>query len=102
MVPVPTTWIVRFVAIHGFLRTSDVLMLCLPSLSSGRGGCGLPSSDRHRSPPGLLGHADADTGTPRHTNVVQLPLDYPERRIHGSIRRDATLGDVEALSGEQE
>jgi hypothetical protein len=33
---------------------------------------------------------------------MHLPLDYPECRIHGSIRSSATLGHVEALPGEQE
>jgi len=32
---------------------------------------------------------------------MQLLLDHPECRIHGSIRRSATLGHVEALLGEQ-
>jgi hypothetical protein len=33
---------------------------------------------------------------------MQLPLDHPEGRIHGSIRSSATPGHMEALSGEQE
>ena len=33
---------------------------------------------------------------------MQLPLDSPECRIHGSIRRGATSGYMEALPGEQE
>ena len=33
---------------------------------------------------------------------MQLPLDHPECRIHGSIRSSSTLGYVEALPGEQE
>jgi len=33
---------------------------------------------------------------------MQLPLDHPECRIHGSIRSGATLGQVETLPGEQE
>jgi hypothetical protein len=32
---------------------------------------------------------------------MQLPLEHPECRIHGSIRSSATLGHVEALLGEQ-
>jgi hypothetical protein len=33
---------------------------------------------------------------------MQLPLDLPEGSSHGSIRRGAMPGHVEALSGEQE
>jgi hypothetical protein len=34
-------------------------------------------------------------------DVMQLLLDHPKCRIHGSIRRSATLGHVEALLAEQ-
>jgi hypothetical protein len=42
------------------------------------------------------------SGTLRRTDVRQLPLDYPECRLHGSFWRGATLGHLEALPGEQE
>jgi hypothetical protein len=33
---------------------------------------------------------------------MQLPLDHPECRIHGSIWRSPTLGHAEGRAGEQE
>jgi hypothetical protein len=79
---------------------AQVMLLCLPSLNLGCGACGLPSSDRHRSLPGLLYNAYGGSGPPRRTDIMQLPLDHPECRIHSSIRSSATLGHVEALPGE--
>ena len=75
-------------------------MLWLPSPSLGYVAYGLPCDNRPRSPPWLLGDAYGGSDPPRRTDVTQLPLDYPECRIHGSIRRGATPGHVEALPGE--
>jgi len=36
-------------------------------------------------------------GPPRRTDVMQLPLDHPVGRVHGSLRRGAALGHLEAL-----
>jgi hypothetical protein len=41
-------------------------------------------------------------GPPRRTDVTQLPLDHPECRIYGSLRRGATPRHVEALLDEEE
>src|SRR5215467_1802195 len=77
-------------------------MLCPPNLDLRCGACGPPRGNRYRSSPGLLGHAYGGAGSPRRTDVMQLALDHPECRIHGSIRRSATPGHVYALPSEQE
>src|SRR5262250_2438922 len=82
--------------------TTALLFIFICSAQPGCRACGIPRDNGHRSPPGLLGNAYGGADPPRRTDVVQLPLDHPEGRIHGSIRRSATPGHMEALPGEQE